>query len=262
MVAYTQSGYTVLSSYDDPELIGNPLIPDTNGVRVYGGLRKGDPATVLLYVARRWFFEVRHYTQADGVWGFEPRQIVGGSGWSNHAGGVAIDLCSRAFPRGASNMTNAERANARKIISDVNGFAGQTVLDWGGEWSGVTKDEMHTQLTGNVSRTALAVAAQHITKPAPKPTSAYPLPAKWVFGAPGANVGSVGAINAIHGNGDAQAKYRSHIRRIQAKVGATADGYYGPNTASKVRAWQKAHGKGKVSQSGMVGPATWKLMAL
>ena len=89
-MATTQSGYPVVRDYSDPQLVSNPAVPGTNSaVRVYGGLRVGDPGLVLLYVLARFHREVEPLKQESGVWGFEPRAIVGGDGstWSNHAGG-------------------------------------------------------------------------------------------------------------------------------------------------------------------------------
>lgn len=52
---------------------------------------------------------------------------------------------------------------------------------------------------------------------------------------------------------------RAQVKRIQAKVGATADGRFGPATKAKVIAWQKAH---KLTPDGLVGPLTYKKMGL
>lgn len=47
------------------------------------------------------------------------------------------------------------------------------------------------------------------------------------------------------------------VKAVQAIVGATADGAFGPNTTSKVQQWQKVHG---LNGDGVVGPQTWAVM--
>jgi peptidoglycan hydrolase-like protein with peptidoglycan-binding domain len=44
------------------------------------------------------------------------------------------------------------------------------------------------------------------------------------------------------------------VKLIQAKVGVTADGVWGPKTDAAVKAWQKKHG---LAADGIVGPKTW-----
>jgi len=56
-------------------------------------------------------------------------------------------------------------------------------------------------------------------------------------------------------------KFRSSnkeaVKLIQAKVGAKADGDFGPATRQKVRDWQSAN---SLRPDGLVGPKTWKVM--
>lgn len=52
---------------------------------------------------------------------------------------------------------------------------------------------------------------------------------------------------------------RATVKRIQAKVGATADGRFGARTASAVAQWQR---KNKLTADGCVGAITWKAMGL
>ena len=44
------------------------------------------------------------------------------------------------------------------------------------------------------------------------------------------------------------------VRRIQAAVGVKVDGFYGPDTVAKVKAYQRSH---KLAADGIVGPDTW-----
>ena len=142
MTAYTQSGYPVLTDYGDPALTSNPAVPGTAGaVLIMGGLRSGDPMTCLLYVAARWHSEVEPLVQSQGQWGYTYKSITGGSGWSNHAGGVAVDLNATRHPQGAHgtvmNMT---------AVGQIEQAVG-SALDWGGRWSGSSVDAMHWQIS-------------------------------------------------------------------------------------------------------------------
>ncbi|MFL9842814.1 peptidoglycan recognition protein family protein [Flavobacterium rhizosphaerae] len=47
------------------------------------------------------------------------------------------------------------------------------------------------------------------------------------------------------------------VKIVQSKVGAVADGFFGPKTEAKVREFQRLHG---AVPDGIVGPKTWKLI--
>jgi putative chitinase len=47
------------------------------------------------------------------------------------------------------------------------------------------------------------------------------------------------------------------VKKLQAKLGATADGNFGPGTEAKVKAWQSANG---LVADGVVGDGTWTKM--
>lgn len=49
------------------------------------------------------------------------------------------------------------------------------------------------------------------------------------------------------------------VKKLQAKLGLTADGSFGPGTETKVKEWQSANG---LTADGIVGSATWEKMGL
>lgn len=160
-MATSQNGWPVIEQYGPPSLTGNVEIPGTGGVKVLGGLRSGDVATVLLWIAQQWHKRVRPLTQDEGIWGYNYRPVRGGSTLSNHSSGTAIDLSSAVFPMGSRNMTAAQRAAARAIAAEAD------VVRWGGEWSGSGVDEMHYEI--NASAADVAAAAKRLASNLPKP---------------------------------------------------------------------------------------------
>lgn len=104
-------------------------------------------------------------------------------------------------------------------------------------------DELKKVITGGASGGA--------SKPAPKPSAKnpFPLPSGHWYGPP--------SSDSRNHSGYYSASERPAIKKIQAKVGVTADGYYGPNTKKAVKKWQKSHG---LTADGYTGIKTWSKM--
>ena len=121
--------------------IVTPTLP--NGVDFPNGVKGGDVATVLMYVASEFNRTVEQLR--DGwCWGYAYKTIEGGSTLSNHASGTAIDLNAPNHPMGKSGTFNeAQRAAIRRILNYCEG-----VVRWGGDYSG-RKDDMHFEINGN-----------------------------------------------------------------------------------------------------------------
>lgn len=147
------------------------------GVTFPNGVRRGDVATVLHYVAYRFHREVEPL-HAGWCWGWYVKNIEGSSAISNHASGTAIDLNAPSHPIGRRGTFSAAKVRAiRRILADCDG-----VVRWGGDYTG-RADEMHFEIIkGAAAVAALArkIRAEEnpVTQPAP-PTAAQVADAVW-----------------------------------------------------------------------------------
>lgn len=277
MTAYTQSGYPVLTSYGDPAIASNPTVPGSNS-KILGGLRKGDPAAVMLYSFARFHAEVENLGLAGALddWGFTPKQITGGTGWSNHAGAVAGDLNSTRHPQHKrGTFSSAQFAKIREIARDLADVAGGPVLRLGIDWSDKSVDEMHQELypdiagTGRVEKAARAILhgdLPHVPAALGKPSGtgggsptgggsapsssgkvpAWPLAAGLYYG-PGSLM-----------KGATLKRWQTQWNRHAGKAAdLTLDGVYGPATQRAAMTLQRSKG---MKVDGLIGRATWTSM--
>lgn len=157
-------------------------------------------------------------------WGYAYRNVTGGSTPSFHAAGIAIDLNAPRHPIGKANTFTPAQADRIRAIARKYG------LRWGGEYSG-RKDAMHLEVI--LSRAAALDLVHRIQsggQPTPPSTGRRTL---------------------------RQGMTGPDVRDVQAKVGATADGVFGPKTTAAVKAFQARHG---LTADGIVGPRTWAVL--
>lgn len=118
------------------------------GVTFPNGVRRGDVATVLLYVARRFHAEVEPLVHG-WCWGWYVRSVRGSEAVSNHSSGTAIDLNAPSHPLGSvGTFSSAKVRVIRRILNDCKG-----VVRWGGDYSG-RKDEQHFEINANATQVA------------------------------------------------------------------------------------------------------------
>jgi hypothetical protein len=111
-----------------------------HGVAFPNGVRRWHVKTIMRYVAARFDNRVENL-HAGWCWGYSRRRVTGGSGWSNHASGTALDFNAPEHPYGASGTFGPrQRDQIRGILNFCDG-----VVRWGGNYSG-TKDEMHFEI--------------------------------------------------------------------------------------------------------------------
>jgi peptidoglycan hydrolase-like protein with peptidoglycan-binding domain len=173
----------------------------------------------------------------DGDWGYENRTIGGSSSLSFHAFALALDVNAPWNPRGVNGYTGGPFGipDAADRIALTHGCL------WGGNSRWPTKDRMHFEVH---------LSPSEISQTPRKPTGGhpFPLPAGWCFG-------PNGAPHNVSGFGNVGADQFAQIKMIQAKVGVTADGYFGPKTSANVAYFQRSHG---LFPDGLVGPLTWR----
>lgn len=158
----------------DPDAIGIDRGFTGGGVTFPGGIKGGDVATVLGYVADQLQARVEPVTvnpdgSGYGCWGYNYRANVNNpSTLSCHSSGTAIDWVAPSHPNGASGtFTSSQRATIYDILAECQG-----AVQWGGDYTG-TKDEMHFEII--VSADYLAGVAASLGGSTP-PSPDIPLP--------------------------------------------------------------------------------------
>jgi len=154
MTDYCQNGWPViLPGHDtsntpsaDPRL-RLYVIPGANR-RIW--LRDGAAGFVLAHFCL-WFHERIQPLDKDKQyddWGYAYRPINGSSDWSNHAGGLAVDLNALKHPQGR-RQTFVHHWKERRIRRRLARLY-QHLIRWGGEYERVP-DEMHYEVIGSLA---------------------------------------------------------------------------------------------------------------
>ncbi|WP_260328173.1 M15 family metallopeptidase [Streptomyces sp. Ag109_O5-1] len=120
-------------------------------------LLKGDVATVLLHVARRFSYEIDMLRPGD-VQGHTGHRTVGAGFESNHLSGTAIAIRPLFYPLGAqrgTGLSDLEKIVVADILADCQG-----VIAWGGNAKPVK--ESHFQIDVRPGDPGLARLARRI----------------------------------------------------------------------------------------------------
>lgn len=171
-MATSQNGYSVpLTTVSRAKTIHYYALP---GGHV--GLRQGDAALILLYVANRFHREVQAL-QWPGVWGFAVRPIRGQtSGYSNHASGTAMDLNAPHHPRQSYDRYRGFTDHQVHTIHSILAATGHTVR-WGGDYQSRPYDPMHFEINGSTAAVkAFADKLRKATMAGTSPTDLWTTP--------------------------------------------------------------------------------------
>jgi len=96
-------------------------------------------APLVVELAHRWEQITGDLLVAGWCWGYAPRRIRGGSAWSNHAWGLAVDLNAPRWP--LHSTRRPPNADQMRSAADDLGFR------WGAYYSG-RRDPMHFEFMG------------------------------------------------------------------------------------------------------------------
>lgn len=139
-------------------------------IELYGSGRVTvDPRTVeavfrLDDILEAWGYQTRR----DDTGAYSCRTITGGSGYSLHAYGIALDINWQTNPYGPNLVTDMPRG----MVDDIIGLRtnnGKRVWEWGGDWSG-NKDAMHYEIDCAPADLATGIAGSaSIPEPSPEP---------------------------------------------------------------------------------------------
>lgn len=241
---------------------GRTTITLKNGVRITVRSEIATLATIVLNEALRRGYAIR---QGD-TGSYNCRLIAGSSTWSNHAWALAIDINWQSNPY--TSGTTHDIPDWMAKLMNRYGFA------WGGDYTGSRRDYMHFEFMGSPAQaaaaTALAVREILNSPPPPPPTG------------PAAVLATQRAIHLVDGEVDgiwgrqtdrgvydvrqaASNSFPDGVVEAQTRVGAIADGTWGPASAAAlvqtIKGLQAAWGT--LTVDGNWGPATearWKVM--
>jgi hypothetical protein len=156
------TSYNGWPASDDKASIGVEPFGDAVGLPFPGGVKAGDVATVLGYVATQLHYRVEPCV-SGWDWGHTYKQNVNNpSSLSCHASGTAIDYNAPDHPNGSSNtFSDQQKGEIYAILNEVQG-----AVDWLEGY-----DEMHFEIAVNASTLARIAATLPATgtDPAPDP---------------------------------------------------------------------------------------------
>ena len=222
-------------------------------------------AVVFSHIARRWHAEVEPIAGLDsgrvGIHAWRRgTPIAGTTKWSNHTGGVAMDINGHLHPYEYTSpapyrdgFTAAQRATVRQIAADVNRLAGQRLLRLGLDFGAGRRDGMHVEIAPGVTPADVERAAARLLAPTPPvkpPTKGRPV---WddgvmkrgdrgpevrdlqefalrVFPSYAASIRTSGGADGSFGAGA-----EAWVKEYQRRVGLAADGVIGKRTLAALR---------------------------
>jgi len=233
--------------------LDNSYVPGS-GAKLAPGVRAGDVATVLFYVAGQLDARVEDgdlYPQGD-EWGYSYRPSKNSAALlSCHSSATAFDWNATRHPNGKrGTFTAAQVAEIRNILAEVD-----ALVYWGGDaWGNGTPDEMHFEIAEGVTLEQLAETAAKIKAGLPKPPKTPDPDFTWQRVPLGSRMLSIG--NQGEDVSDLQ---RILNTRFPLYSKLNVDGIFGERTGAVIREFQK---RSKLEVDGIVGRKTLKALGI
>jgi hypothetical protein len=205
------------------------LVP---GVRVEVDERVTDAVAALGAVLQAHNYHVR----SGDTGAYNCRKITGGSDWSLHAYGIAVDVNWNSNPYRTDHLVTDMPTAMIGDVCRILTKGGHRVWRWGGDWDGnpatphSNYDAMHFEVVASPAELTLGVDWSTVNQRVPDPA----VPSTWPVLHPGDRGPSVA--------------------ELQRRIGVADDGSYGPNTELAIRQFQFTRG---LEADGIVGLATW-----
>lgn len=198
----------------------------------------------LLIALARDFHATVEPLNPKSCWGHAHRKVRGGTAWSYHAPGIAIDLNASAHPMGKRGTFSAAKQAAVRALLARYSHHGVGLFRWGADYHS-RADDMHFEII--VPRGVALDAVAHLQLP---PTAKAPATPPATNGhAPGTR--DLSLVDPRQSGDD--------VRYVQRFVGerrcGRADGFFGPNTRDGIRWYQRMRG---ISVTGVCDRSTWR----
>lgn len=156
-------------------------------------------------------------TRAADTGGGNCRAKVGGSGWSNHAYWIAVDINWQSNPYSRRLVTDMPAGMVRDICA-IRTRNGRQVWNWGGYWSG-NKDAMHYEVVCSPGDLASGIAGNPRPRPQVQPQPSHS-PSPFTTGPPSPPTGDPDMVRFI----TSHAEYGSRLVVISDDQGYRESG--------------------------------------
>jgi hypothetical protein len=120
-----------------------------------------DAVAALDAVLARW----NYWTRREDTGAYNCRQITGGTNYSLHAYGIALDINWQSNPYGPTLITDMPQGMVDEIKA-IRTNQGAVVWRWGGDYSG-NKDAMHYEVVASPAELAAGIAGGDPRPPDP-----------------------------------------------------------------------------------------------
>jgi hypothetical protein len=136
---------------------GPPCRISTVTIKLYGEGRVTVDRRIAgaVYALNRVLARHRYRTRYADTGAYVCRRITGGSGYSLHAYGIALDINWLSNPYGRRLVTNMPRGMVNEILA-IRTNSGDQVWGWGGNYS-VHKDAMHFEVVASPAEIASGI---------------------------------------------------------------------------------------------------------